>query len=403
MTVQTETRPTLSPPRKISPIPHKSHAPGGERRRLEYLDAIRGLAALSVVLNHYVYSYGGQSSIIRFFPIGVWWDGMAGVSMFFVLSGFVLSLGHFDGSGTPGERELNYPRFFVARVFRIWVPYLAAVLFCMAIYHLRAWQLPTTPHAGAWPMRQWAGPLQIHTVLRDALLLRFERHPLLINPSWTLSLELIISLPVPAGIYIAQRSSGWLVFVALVLFQCLHVHVFVLHFAAGILLAKHLAPLSSQKRWLLPVVLLASWPLYNIRFIRLDTAWETNAAWIISGIGAAGILWVVLHSARLQAVLSSAILAHLGRVSYGLYLLHAPVLLCLTPRVLYHLHIGWYGGWIAGLLATIAISLLLAEIFYRWIEVPSIAAGKKLGRIISRFSAPSPPRRRQPLDYILAN
>src|SRR5665213_3249570 len=353
-----------------SPEVGKPLAP--QKRRLEYLDAIRGLAALSVVLNHYVYSFGNPSRLATFFPLGIWWDGMAGVSMFFVLSGFVLSLRHFERSGTSGERELDYPRFFVARVFRIWVPYLAALLLCVAVYHFRAWQLHTNLGAGQWLTRQWGDPLRLGVVLRDAFLMRIEFHPTLINPSWTLSIELVISLLLPAALILADRSSAWLMFVALLLFRSLHVNVFILHFAAGILLAKHTSTIKGTRpRSLLLVALIASIPLYNIRFIKMDTAWRTDMAWIVSGTGALGILWVVVNSAKLQAMLSSRVLGHLGRVSYGLYLLHAPVLICLTPRVL-HLctRLGWYSNWAIGLACTLAISLLLAEGFYRWIEVP---------------------------------
>ena len=370
---------------QMSPLRHVPERPDTRHRRLEYLDAIRGLAALTVVFNHYVYSFGNPSHFTRFFPLGVWWDGMAAVSMFFVLSGFVLSLRHFSANRTTGEREFDYARFFVARVFRIWIPYLAAVLFCVALYRLRAWQLHTTPAPGSWLTGQWGQPLHFGIVLRDAILMRIETHPTLINPSWTLSIELVISLLLPVGIIIAERSSIWLVFVSLLLFKSLHVNVFILHFAAGILLAKHSAGLRSPRsKATLLIVFLLSIPLYNIRFIKLDTAWRTDTAWIISGAGALGILWVITHSPRCQKALASAPLSHLGRVSYGLYLLHAPVLICLTPRILFWFgRFGWFGNWALGLIATLVCSLFLAEGFYRWIEVPSIAAGKRLGRMAS--------------------
>jgi peptidoglycan/LPS O-acetylase OafA/YrhL len=358
-------------------------------RRLAYLDAIRGLAALSVVGNHYVRAFGNPARITASFPFGIWWDGEAAVSIFFILSGFVLSFRHFDGSGTSGERELNYARYIIARVFRIWVPYLAAVLLCVAVYHLRAWQLDTNPPSQAWLRERWADPLTLHTILQDCMLWKFQ-FPTLITPAWTLSVELIISLLIPAALLISERSSFWLIFVVIVLYRFMHTPIFVIHFAAGMLMAKHysLEPGSARRRVLFAIILLLSFPLYNIRFLIHQPFAVTEGSWIISGMGALGILWVAVRSQSAQRVLSVPVFAHLGRVSYGLYLLHSPVMICLTPRLLRITHrLGHNSNWLAGFVLTVIVSWILAEVFYRLIEVPSIAAGKQLGRLTVKLPA----------------
>ena len=66
-----------------------------EGERLTYLDSIRGLAALSVLCSHYCGAYDLPPIVSQWvsnFPLSMCRDGFAGVSIFFVLSGLVLSL-----------------------------------------------------------------------------------------------------------------------------------------------------------------------------------------------------------------------------------------------------------------------------------------------------------------------
>lgn len=69
-----------------------------QKKHISYLDTIRGLAALTVISEHYVIAYGLPcetplcQQILDFSPLHIWWDGTAAVSMFFVLSGLVLSI-----------------------------------------------------------------------------------------------------------------------------------------------------------------------------------------------------------------------------------------------------------------------------------------------------------------------
>jgi peptidoglycan/LPS O-acetylase OafA/YrhL len=86
-------------------------APAHSMRRIPELDAIRGLAALGVVLYH-AYPY-------TFFL------GWSCVDLFFVLSGFLISTIIVDNVGRPGF----YSTFYYRRALRIWpIYYLTLVL-----------------------------------------------------------------------------------------------------------------------------------------------------------------------------------------------------------------------------------------------------------------------------------
>jgi len=95
----------------------------GKPPRFTELDSLRGLAALTVVFCHFVTAYlnGPPFAFLNKFPVRVLLDGHEAVMLFFLLSGFVLSLPY-------RQRGVEYGSFLVRRVCRIYLPYLGALL-----------------------------------------------------------------------------------------------------------------------------------------------------------------------------------------------------------------------------------------------------------------------------------
>lgn len=63
--------------------------------RFHELDGLRGLAALTVFASHLVGSFNFHSNsfaIINNSPLHIFWHGEGAVHLFFILSGFVLTL-----------------------------------------------------------------------------------------------------------------------------------------------------------------------------------------------------------------------------------------------------------------------------------------------------------------------
>jgi peptidoglycan/LPS O-acetylase OafA/YrhL len=96
--------------------------------RIPALDGVRGVAAATV----FVYHYGGgaQSSFLplRWFGEGLKF-GWVGVSLFFVLSGFLISGILWDSMGRPSW----WQTFYVRRSLRIFPLYYLALLLAVAI------------------------------------------------------------------------------------------------------------------------------------------------------------------------------------------------------------------------------------------------------------------------------
>lgn len=102
--------------------------------RLVSIDALRGLAALFVVLYHGVghYATPGQG-IFNFFahPLQqLFTYGYAGVFLFFVISGFCIHLQWAKARAAGVEYQINFRAFWKRRLRRLYPPYL----FALALY-----------------------------------------------------------------------------------------------------------------------------------------------------------------------------------------------------------------------------------------------------------------------------
>jgi peptidoglycan/LPS O-acetylase OafA/YrhL len=97
---------------------HKSQAEGMHEQRVIALDGVRGLAALGVILPHYLMMTKWQVNI---------WESVSiiGVEVFFVLSGFVLARQIIFC--LSGETRCLLPIFFLRRWMRTLPPYILAL------------------------------------------------------------------------------------------------------------------------------------------------------------------------------------------------------------------------------------------------------------------------------------
>lgn len=97
------------------------------RKRLRGLDALRGVAALSVCLFHYTYAFSLKTG--RPFDVGiVVGAGYHGVELFFIISGFVIFM-------TLENSRCAYD-FIGARVARLYPAFLASLLLTTATVYL---------------------------------------------------------------------------------------------------------------------------------------------------------------------------------------------------------------------------------------------------------------------------
>ena len=355
-----------------------------------YLDALRGLLALSVVLSHYIKAYGlpcagSVCQALHGEALHFFMEGDAAVCFFFVLSGFVLSVNAFRSE--PGFVPRFWPGFYIARVFRIFPAYamtllIGGLLFAWHQSH-PAGDTPTIPPQDDWIAGLWQYRVSFLHVLAELNLFWMPDLVVIVPQAWSLAVEIILSMAVPIGIRLASRHALLLLLLVIGLIIFPGLNRFSFHFALGILLARYLRPfIRILGRWpqLKSVLALTGGGLYLCGEYALNIVGvEFNG--MVTAIGCVELLGVVLATAGLQRVLNSRGMVFLGKISYSVYLTHFMVIIAITPRFL-----AWWAAspanvqsaWVAGLLFTLSVTTLLSVPMYRWIEQPGIRLGKTL-------------------------
>ncbi|HEU4349130.1 MAG TPA: acyltransferase [Actinoplanes sp.] len=403
--------------------------------RLGWLDALRGYAALVVVLFHLSPSLIGTDkhlAIFRVIDLGKY-----GVLLFFLVSGYVIPMSL--------ERHGSLRRFWIGRLFRIYPAYLAAV----------ALVIVTTAAVPAVLRDETVSSVLGHaTMLSDPLGLRGA-----VRPFWTLSYEMVFYL-VAAGLFawrLHRRSALWAAALAVLAvlagpalpdgllssdFHARRVTAAILLVlvagcvaafltgpqspvtrrlprseaepatrrvrAAGVasigfvaLIAVNGHPTgqstvaSSQQGLLLLAVMFAGTVVYRTQHGRVDRRVAVPVLILVGLCLTASISWITtgavaatfLAAFSLRERRTPRTLARLGTISYSLYLLHV-ILLMAFGRLVPHLADRPFPLRLLAGVAFLAIALAVAEVSYRFVELPGQQLGRRL--VASRAGSPSP-------------
>jgi peptidoglycan/LPS O-acetylase OafA/YrhL len=368
------------------------------------LDALRGLAALTVVTHHCVLAGlirvppGFWTAATRYTPLHLFVSGRPPVILFFVLSGFALAV-------SLEKAPIDYGRFALRRMCRIYLPYSAMIL----ISALISWSAPplllspTSITGDPWIGQTWNAPADAALIANHLLMPLAGVDLTLDRSAWSLVHEARISLVFPALFLMASRSRSITCAAALLLSvagwhwagcagaDCLPYNgvgtassfgataYFIAFFVAGILLAQ----LRDRAALVLPTLPpLAVVGLWAVAIYGMIIPFKYNVTPDVP-VGMAAMLLIVLTlgTPRVQSWLACPALLWLGRVSFSLYLVHIVVLAAL---------IRWVGG--GGrpilLVAVLAGSLAAADLLYRAVERPCL----RLGQFVAAW-----PRRTSPV------
>ncbi|MCZ8370919.1 MAG: acyltransferase [Porphyrobacter sp.] len=118
-------------------------------KRVDAIDAMRGLAAIAVVLYHArVEFWAGLSAVWRTYGITIWPDaligyasapfsfGWFGVQVFFVLSGYCIHRRASQQFAASDQVAVDWLLFYKRRALRIYPVYLAALMLTFLVSHI---------------------------------------------------------------------------------------------------------------------------------------------------------------------------------------------------------------------------------------------------------------------------
>ena len=365
----------------------------GQKRYAE-LDGLRGIAALSVVVWHFFCAtYTIPEPNVKAFLYSLYFlvHGRAAVLLFFILSGFVLSLSFFK------EPRQRYARFVFRRICRIYLPYLALIVFAIIVRTFLTTR--SIPGLSDWFNDYNGDPFSLKTALEHMFLIGNIHSNVYNNAIWSLIHEMRISLVFPFIFIFVKRvhpaisiascfvlsaiawgndvfnwetSNGW----ESGYFYSLHVTSF---FIIGILLARYQDKLTKLYRHLNKPLKIVLFIVCILLFRVSMEVWTVKIKLLLlsdygTALGACGFMVIALGSPKVSNILKTSFFNLIGNISYSIYLNHI--------TVIYIVFFTLYPLLSLPVLLVVVLATVIAVSYLTWkfIELPSIA----LGRIVKR-------------------
>lgn len=349
-------------------------------QRIDYLDSVRGIASLMVVIYHFIGWRWEKETTYHI--ASMIFNGSDAVSFFFVLSGFVLSYKYFQKGASIDLKE-----YIIKRFFRIYPAYILTVLLICFYYNRHDLGLATLKDVFYHNSQN----------LWQELFLVKSVHKFYI-PGWTLGVEMALSLLLPYFILAAKINYKYLVALILVSIYigATHLSNFTMHFCLGMLLAFFYPQIRSYNfreskfysyRWLIALI---TFLMFSIRHIEkifpfgdkiksLLNYWQIDL-FHITGFASFMILFFVINSQRVQKILNLKPLLFLGKISYSVYLCHWIIILYIMDHwskweAIFHNSTLLF---FTMLLVTVFAAILFSTVTYYFVEKPFIEMGKKL-------------------------
>lgn len=379
-------------------------------RKLGALESLRGLGSLIVLFHHIglallPFAYLGTVAEPHFdwetwfhaTPLGLLVAGRFAVDVFFVLSGFVLALSFL---GPNGKDDRDLAAATVKRIFRL-APMVAVGVLLSGGLNRLGWMQSAggaeVSGSAIWLARQggWdASWITLGKVIGFNLFSQGQRFN---SALWTIELELIGSYLVYLLLFAVRRSSWrWGVYAWLAIWLR---NDLLLAFVAGLVLADAYAHFPAFRQWsrrwwvagpaLALAVFLGSYPEGTKVFGQVPAGWYRFLPYLELGkdgwlfAGAVLLIATCVGSPAVLRVLDSRPGRFLGRISFGLYAIHIPVLCSLGCWVLLRFNRAGSSYAVAAGAAAVASvigSVLLAMVVTRWVDQPSVRLASWVGK-----------------------
>ncbi|WP_256082056.1 acyltransferase [Massilia sp. YIM B04103] len=187
------------------------------------IDLLRGVALSCVLLLHFTLAYGLKDSplgtLIPHKLLGAMvYNGNYGVTIFFVISGFLITSGVLQRWGSLGRIDMR--SFYAYRAARILPPLLAALAIVVALGSIGVPHFSNTDGGHNLPASHFLlGAGSVLTFWHNVLMQSYGYFNYCLNVYWSLSVEEVFYLALPPACLVLRRN--WL-FVGLCLLLVLY-------------------------------------------------------------------------------------------------------------------------------------------------------------------------------------
>ena len=321
------------------------------RNFYESVHLLRGVAAFIVLMVHNLgwYSLPGIDLLIHAVD-RVSDMGQVGVTIFFVISGFVLPL-----SLTKGYVLRDFHRFIARRFVRLEPTYIASLTFAVAILLIKTRVAPN-----AIPYHLELPRLSVHLLY----LVPFTHYEWYNPVYWTLAIEFQFYLTIALLYPVWSRN-----------------------FATEVIVATAFSCTFLLKAYFPALGLMAKAPVFGVGMLCLSAAnaksGSQRAVAVLLGVVIASLYGIALGEYYLSvAAITTALLIvfwkaprlrvrYLGTISYSLYVTHYPVVSLVNQTARHFLGAGGNPLLYLVPLINIALSLFVAHLLYQFVERPT--------------------------------
>jgi peptidoglycan/LPS O-acetylase OafA/YrhL len=382
-------------------------------KRLSYLEGLRGFAAIMVFLCHFGYAFyyslfsanaaqanmpGNLDAVIAVSPFNMLYNGKLAVRIFFLLCGYVICIRYFQTKDKKYLVNAAIKRYFRLLVPILFIEIIIYLLMKSGAYHNGAaaviaksedwFLLFNHSEPSFWEM--------IKEVFFDTF---FGQAKTYLNVLWIIKYEFLGSLFVYAILYI---TGNWkyrdVLYVILILlcFRNNYVCIFIGMFLCDIMQngVWWIDKLCKNKFILLLSFLIgmlfATYPAAGV-YLQLEHKLDHTIyrflgepmVIIFYVIGSTLLFWVLLNSSLLQKFFDSKCLLFLGKYSFGIYLVHFPIIAAFSAWFLIKMNAGMDYNllMVLNLILTALLVLISAVAFTKYIE----PLGAKLASLVSNL------------------
>ena len=361
------------------------------KTKIPSLTGLRAIAALWVFMFHCGENVdAGWPLALRQIVSG----GFTGVDLFFVLSGFILSWNYLGPEGIIGGNR----HFWRARAARILPVYYGALALSLPVFLGLQFSRGFTPGA----IRE-----TVVTAVANATLTQSWIEPLAYRwnvPGWSLSVEAFLYCAFPfLAVWLARNSAKRILWVTAICYGVTmlgaaahtlvhpdfnwdlalpaniagsfwgnspvsHFHEFLMGSATFVWLREEQS--GARKEWLSgpKAVWIAVGAITALLVVHPPVPFTAALTGAYSPLFALLIYGLAKQQDVVSRVLSTRPLQFLGEISFALYLTHHTVWDNVALFQMQHPEIHW--SYLSSFLICLGISLAVATVFYRWIEIP---------------------------------
>jgi peptidoglycan/LPS O-acetylase OafA/YrhL len=394
-------------------------------KKIVFLEGLRGIAALIVVLNHLQISFLVDLEwIFRYFlnafipePLTEIWasllmfffNGRLSVHIFWVLSAYVISIKLFSAGGEATDTKNYLLGIFSKRYFRLLIPCLVSVIFAWSLLSFNLmYNARLGERLGGFYSEQY-GLSGYYSFVPDFFramksvfwdsFFKYTEKTSYNAVLWTMKYEFIGSILCFALYGITKFSKKrYLVYAAIVVVSILMKEYWFLCFLFGFFLSdwdysgssraslfeglkfKFTLPKINQPLMLVVfLVLIVCGRLVSTYSVKLFPHFDPNIYLSIF------LVYLTIRTEKLNAFFSKKPFVWLGKVSFSLYVIHYPII-CSFSCLLYlffDFHSQIVGFCVVSII-TIPLCLVLSQFYWRYIDEGSVKISGKVGNYFSK-------------------